>query len=53
MVAVEICTDHTRPEICSNCDAQKDNSDSLYIDCVFPYSDIIDFSFPVGGITDV
>ena len=53
MVAVQICADKTRAKIFSNCDAKKDNSDSVYIDCVFPYSDFIDFSFPLGGMTDV
>ena len=53
MVSIEICADQSRPEICSNCDAKKVDSDPLYFNCIFSYSDIIDFSIPVGGITDV
>lgn len=53
MVAIEICAYHTRPEICSNCDAKKDNSNSIHYNCIFPYTYFTDISIPVGGMTDV
>ena len=52
-MATEICAHNFSPEIFSDRDAKKDNSDSLYIGLIFPYTYFIDFSIPVGGITDV
>ncbi len=53
MVAIENRANNFSSKICPGCDAKKNNSDSLYIGLIFPYTYFTDITISVGGITDV
>ncbi len=50
MVAIEICADYTCPKIWRGGCTEKDNSDSLHNNSIFPYTYFTDISIPLGGI---
>lgn len=53
MVAIKVRAHFFGPEICADCGAKKNNSDSLHCNRIFSYTHFTDFSIPVGGISDV